>query len=304
MQPCYLQRGELTAHGICRFEQLGGGDFNISTQVSGVGAGLWYASVRVQIKHQLAQGYWGTRQQPIGDLTANGACWENAPFRVRICAWGRNEQQTLPVAIWDQAPPAYQPPVYAQPAPAPVYTPPPPPQPVYVPPAAPPAPVAQPAPAPQPPTPTVAAPAPQPDTGDDFNLRPKKQPSTKVVDIDIGGDGYSMLTRVRLGSSTYVTALVDTGSTNTSIPEHIGLELVAKGEATFERVGNVELADGSMREVSVIRIKEFQVGTYTLHDVLAGLAPNEAEVLLGMSALDQLGPHMTIDKDHHQLLFG
>jgi predicted aspartyl protease len=171
-----------------------------------------------------------------------------------------------------------------------------------VPPAAPPTPVAQPAPAP-PPTPTVAAPAPQPDTGADFNLRPNKQPSTKVVDIDIGGDGYLMLTRVRLGSSTYVTAVVDTGATITSIPERIGLELVSKGEAAFERRDNFKMADGSMREVSVIRIKEFQVGTYTLHDVLAGLAPSGADVLLGMSALDQLGP-MTIDKDHHQLLFG
>jgi S1-C subfamily serine protease len=117
MQPCYLQRGTMTAQGNCRFEQLGGGDFNISMRVTGPGAGRWYAAVRVQIKRQLAQGYWGTRRQPIGDLHANGACWENEPHRVRICAWGRGEQPVLPVAIWDQAPPAYQPPVYAQPAP-------------------------------------------------------------------------------------------------------------------------------------------------------------------------------------------
>jgi S1-C subfamily serine protease len=118
-QPCYLQRGTMTAQGKCRFEQLGGGDFNISMRVTGPGAGLWYAAVRVQIKRQLAQGFWGTGRQPIGDLHANGACWENEPYRVRICAWGRGEQPVLPVAIWDQAPPAYQPPVYAQPAPAP-----------------------------------------------------------------------------------------------------------------------------------------------------------------------------------------
>jgi hypothetical protein len=45
-----------------------------------------------------------------------------------------------------------------------------------------------------------------------------------------------------------------------------------------------------------------QIGDYTLHDVVAGAEGSDDVVLLGYSALDQLGT-LTIDKANHRLLF-
>jgi hypothetical protein len=289
---------------MCSFRPHGNGDFDIATTVTG--QGRVFASVYVQNPHQLAGGLWGYQGKPTGALYANGPCWENAS--IRVCAWGQGQLAQLPPRLAAFAPPpvayATPPAVYAalpppQPAPvytppsAPAYAPPPPPPVVYAPPAppaAPPAPVAAPAPAyvpPVAPTPPVATPATQP---------------KRVIGIDIGPDGHSMHTRVRFGSGTYVTALVDTGASYSSIPVSMINDLIAKGEATYLGSGTFKLADGSRHEELVVNIREVQVGGAILHDVAASTSPDGSDVLLGMSALDQLGT-MTIDKAHGQLLF-
>jgi predicted aspartyl protease len=122
-----------------------------------------------------------------------------------------------------------------------------------------------------------------------------------VVAIDV--DDHVMRTALRLGSSTYVTAIVDTGASLTSIPTPVANELVAKGEAEYAGSGTFTLADGTTHQKPILRIKSVQLGGLTLHDVLASAAPDGADVLLGSNALDQLGM-MTIDKAHGRVLFG
>jgi clan AA aspartic protease (TIGR02281 family) len=173
-----------------------------------------------------------------------------------------------------------------------------------------PAPARAPAPAPKvvevpAPAPMVPAPGSPPPAADTTWHGPAvaASPESKEVPIEVGDDGHSMKARLLLGSSTRVTAIVDTGATTVSIPESIANDLVGKGEAEFVDNATFTLADGRDIESHIVRIARMQVGNITLHNVLAGTAPNDAEVLLGMSALDKLGV-MTVDKAHGRLLFG
>jgi hypothetical protein len=104
--------------GICNFDALGRGDFNINT-IGPVGT-RFFAQVRVITARSQAEGFWGRGSEPIGDLYKNGPCWENAD--IRICAWKAGEQAVLPAALLPTPAPVITPaPVVVQaPAPAPV----------------------------------------------------------------------------------------------------------------------------------------------------------------------------------------
>ena len=333
---CHLENNTVTqwhVDGVCSFRPHGNGDFDITTRVPG--QGNVFASVYVSVPRESASGLWGYVGKPIGALYANGPCWENES--VRICAWRPGEAPILPVSRFATAP-AYVPPPVAsyQPPPMP-YAPPPGPGAVYggLPqsypgPAGPtvyprgPVPMAPPAPtvalspsAPANPSsePEVTAPTIPAPTGFASDSSPAQasgpspvgvgvgSPVRQSIPIDISEDGHTMTTRLCLGSSTYVTAMVDTGATHTSVPESIALALVAKGEASFVDFGSFKLADGHSMGGMVIKIGIVRLGGVVLHDVLAGTAPNGANVLLGISALDQLGK-FTADKANRQIVFG
>jgi clan AA aspartic protease (TIGR02281 family) len=157
--------------------------------------------------------------------------------------------------------------------------------------------------APAPPPVYVPPPAPAPiiDTGrDDLDAMPEAARANHSIVISTTPSG-AMLTRMRVGSS-YVTALIDTGATSVSIPQSLAQGLVANGDATYQGEDTVTIADGSSRRQSLVKIKTIQLGSIVLHDVLATVAPDGADVLLGNSALDKLG-RVTIDKAAGLLTF-
>jgi clan AA aspartic protease (TIGR02281 family) len=97
--------------------------------------------------------------------------------------------------------------------------------------------------------------------------------------------------------------LVDTGSTSLTVNESIAHRLLARGLAREGQKETVTLADGSEREEQDIIIDTVTIGSHVLHDVVAGVSPDGADMLLGLSALNTIG-RFTIDGANHKLIFG
>jgi clan AA aspartic protease (TIGR02281 family) len=154
--------------------------------------------------------------------------------------------------------------------------------------------VTQPAPEPQPTT-TASAPAPEP--------QPQvTQPSGgDHVPIYLNDGGRSVWVDVQLGSLTQ-RMLIDTGATSISIPKSIANDLLRRGEASLEDPGQVTIANGSTYAESLIRIDTVRVGNRVLHDMIAGVSPEQAAPLLGFPVLNQAG-RFTIDTKNRQLIF-
>jgi hypothetical protein len=95
-----------------------------------------------------------------------------------------------------------------------------------------------------------------------------------------------------------VRAMIDTGnSSGMSIPKKLADQLVRLNRADRGASSQTTLADGSTENVETITIHYITVDQRVLHDVAASVSPNdEAPVLLGLGALNRLGPyHFTDD---------
>ena len=97
-------------------------------------------------------------------------------------------------------------------------------------------------------------------------------------------------------SGQMVSAMVDTGcSWPMSIPKMLADKLVGDGVAHRTSPAKATLADGSTRDVNVIVINQITVDGRTLQDVVAAIAPGPAPILLGLGALNRLGPYSVTD---------
>jgi predicted aspartyl protease len=88
-----------------------------------------------------------------------------------------------------------------------------------------------------------------------------------------------------------VELMVDTGAGYMTINQDILSTLQAAGQVEYVKDLTGVLADGSRIGISVYRIHEIRVGeACVLRDVEAALFPNEARMLLGLSALQKAAP--------------
>jgi clan AA aspartic protease (TIGR02281 family) len=131
--------------------------------------------------------------------------------------------------------------------------------------------------------------------------RPPSQTDDGTVPIYLNDGGRSVWVDVQLGSLTQ-RMLIDTGATSISVPNSVANELLRHGEATLDDPGQVTIANGSTYAVSLIRIDTVRVGNRVLHDVIAGVSPEQASPLLGFPVLNQAG-RFTIDTKSRQLIF-
>jgi clan AA aspartic protease (TIGR02281 family) len=121
------------------------------------------------------------------------------------------------------------------------------------------------------------------------------------VPIYLDDDGDSVWVDVQLGSLKQ-RMLIDTGATSTSVPKSVADDLLRRGEATLDDPHQVSMADGSTHDEDVIRISSVRVGDRVLHDVIAGVAPEQASPLVGFPVLNHAG-RFTIDTKNSQLIF-
>jgi hypothetical protein len=118
-------------------------------------------------------------------------------------------------------------------------------------------------------------------TGDKAGQQSSTGPATEMVAVDIEVGGYP------------VEAMVDTGCAwPMAVPKVYADALVRMGLAIRAGASSTTFADGSTHEVGIIMIGSISVDGRVLHDVEASVSPsNEAPILLGLGALNRLGPY-------------
>jgi clan AA aspartic protease (TIGR02281 family) len=146
-----------------------------------------------------------------------------------------------------------------------------------------------------------APPAPQPQIAQPDRPQVVQPSGGDSVPIYLDNGGRSVWVDVQLGSLTQ-RMLIDTGATNISIQKSVANNLLRRGEASLEDPGQFTIADGSTHAESVIRIDTVRLGNRVLHDVIAGVLPEQASPLLGFPVLNQAG-RFTIDTKNRQLIF-
>jgi clan AA aspartic protease (TIGR02281 family) len=123
------------------------------------------------------------------------------------------------------------------------------------------------------------------------------------VPIYPSANGRAVYVDVQLGSRS-VRMLIDTGATGVTVVRKMALALVADNEAELlPQTGTAQLADGSVREQEYVRITSLIIGGHTLSNVIAGVTPDGADMLLGFPVLNRVG-RFTIDTNSNRLIFG
>jgi hypothetical protein len=101
-----------------------------------------------------------------------------------------------------------------------------------------------------------------------------------------------------------VTMVVDTGATTMTVTETVANSLVDQGRAAFTGdVATVTLADSSTRREREISINSLTVGNHTIQNVIAHVAPDGSEMLLGHLVLARLAPKFGINVASSSLEF-
>ena len=106
---------------------------------------------------------------------------------------------------------------------------------------------------------------------------------------------------VQLGSLTR-RMLIDTGATDVTVTKSVANDLLRRGDAVLGDPGEFRDFEGWKHIEDCIQILTLNIGGHTLHNIFAGVVPDEGEMLLGFPVLNQVG-RFTIDTKNRQLIF-
>lgn len=125
---------------------------------------------------------------------------------------------------------------------------------------------------------------------------------SESIAMEIEGGIYQV--PVRFNDTITLSAVVDSGASDVSIPADIVLTLWrAKtiNETDFLGTQTYILADGSKVPSSRFRLKSLKVGNRTIENVDASIADIKAQILLGQSFLSKF-KSWSIDNERHALI--
>ncbi len=111
---------------------------------------------------------------------------------------------------------------------------------------------------------------------------------------------------VRINDAVTIPFVLDSGAGDVSVPEDVFKTLLRTRtvrESDFLSPGTYILADGSKQSNQRFTLHELRVGDYVVKDVVASVAPDKADPLLGQSFLGKL-PGWAIDNTQHTLVIG
>jgi clan AA aspartic protease (TIGR02281 family) len=111
---------------------------------------------------------------------------------------------------------------------------------------------------------------------------------------------------VRINDAIQIPFVLDTGAGDVSVPEDVFKTLIRTRtvkESDFLAPATYVMADGSKQLQRRFILRELRVGDQVVKDVIASVAPDKADPLLGQSFLKKL-PGWTIDYTQHTLVFG
>jgi TPR repeat protein len=111
---------------------------------------------------------------------------------------------------------------------------------------------------------------------------------------------------VRINDAITIPFVLDSGAGDISMPEDVFKTLLRTRtvtESDFLAPGTYVMADGSKHLEQRFVLHELRVGDQVVKDVIASVAPDKADPLLGQNFLKKL-PTWTIDNTRHTLVVG
>jgi hypothetical protein len=135
--------------------------------------------------------------------------------------------------------------------------------------------------------PAVAAPAWWAPVADSVPIYPTNNGTSAMIDVVLGGQPLRML--------------LDTGATTCLISEAIAARIVRDGYGVRQEAGRFKMADGTIRTLPILLIREVRIGRHTIRSVPAGVS-STGEMLLAFPVVNAIAP-FTIDTRARVLIF-
>lgn len=124
------------------------------------------------------------------------------------------------------------------------------------------------------------------------------------VHVSLQSDGGTYLVPVTVNNALNLNCTVDSGASVVVIPNNVFSKLTNSGAIKQSDIigqGTFTLADGSKVTSTIFVIRELEVGTTAISNVLAGVTPEGSVSLLGESFLSRFKSWM-IDNYSHELV--
>lgn len=135
--------------------------------------------------------------------------------------------------------------------------------------------------------PTVAAPTASAPVADSVPIYPTNNGTSAMIDVVLGIQPLRML--------------LDTGATTCLISEAIAARIVRDGYGVRQEAGRFKMADGTIRTLPTLLIREVRIGRHTIRSVPAGVS-STGEMLLAFPVVNAIAP-FTIDTREGVLIF-
>ena len=135
--------------------------------------------------------------------------------------------------------------------------------------------------------PTVAAPTASAPVADSVPIYPTNNGTSAMIDVVLGIQPLRML--------------LDTGATTCLISEAIAARIVRDGYGVRQEAGRFKMADGTIRTLPTLLIREVRIGRHTIRNVPAGVS-STGEMLLAFPVVNAIAP-FTIDTRARVLIF-
>ena len=119
-------------------------------------------------------------------------------------------------------------------------------------------------------------------------------------------EGGVFMVPVRINDAVTIPFVLDSGAGDVSVPEDVFKTLIRTRtvtESDFREPAVYVTADGSKHLKQRFILHEVRVGNHVVKDVIASVAPDKADPLLGQSFLGKL-PGWAIDNTRHALVIG
>jgi predicted aspartyl protease len=132
--------------------------------------------------------------------------------------------------------------------------------------------------------PTASAPGAE----DSVPIYPTNHGTSAMIDVQLGGQPLRML--------------LDTGATTCLISEAIAAGIVRDGYGDWQGTDRFKMADGTIRTLPTLLIREARIGRHTVRTVRAGVVSSTGEMLLAFPVVNAIAP-FTIDTRARVLIF-
>jgi predicted aspartyl protease len=133
----------------------------------------------------------------------------------------------------------------------------------------------------------VAAPTESAPVADSVPIYPTNNGTSALIDVVLGVQPLRML--------------LDTGATTCLVSEAIAARIVRDGYGVRKEAVRFKMADGTIRTLPTLLIREVQIGRHTVRNVWAGIS-STGEMLLAFPVVNAIAP-FTIDTRARLLIF-